>query len=224
MSDSQFLAMAGSFTEEKFNELAAYRSGLKTGQFSAANRTEINQQVRKAFVAQNVKAEVTGKALQGLVVEMLVDALQLKIASERGGKSMTDEEVSKYVGEFLTNSFTPETWGFNTTHSFRAIASGNVAKFGSELEEILDKGLFEGQGIKEPTDLNRTKLMMEMLFFPNRNVAGAQAMVGYISSKDAELANQIKAALGARYTHAKFLETYLRARDDLITSTIVKAE
>ena len=224
MSDSQFLAMAGSFTEEKFNELAAYRSGLKTGQFTAANRTEINQQVRKAFVSHNVKAEVTGKALQGLVVEMLVDALQLKVASERGGKAMTDEEVSKYVGEFLTNSFTPETWGFNTTHSFRAIASGNVAKFGSELEEILDKGLFEGQGIKEPTDLNRTKLMMEMLFFPNRNVAGAQAMVGYISSKDAELANQIKAALGARYTHAKFLETYLRARDDLITSTIVKAE
>lgn len=226
MSDSQFLAMAGEFSPETFNELASFRGRLKANQVATTNKTELHQQVRRAFVAQNIKAEVTGKALQGLVVEMLVDAIGREMALGKEAKAWDDAQVSRYVGDFLNNSFTPNTWGLDTTRTFRAIASGNVAEFGSELEAILDKGLDSGQGIQEPSNLNRTKLMLEMLFFPKREVAGAQAMVNFISDKeaangDSNLAKAIKEKLGPQYTHSRFLRAYLTARKDLITSSII---
>ena len=225
MSDSQFLAMAGDFSPETFNELASFRGRLKANQVATTSRTELHQQVRRAFVAQNIKAEVTGKALQGLVVEMLVDAIGREMALDKEAKVWDDARVSQYVGGFLNNSFTPNTWGWDTKRTFRAIASGNVAEFGSELQAILDKGLDSGQGIQEPSNLNRTKLMMEMLFFPKREVAGAQAMVNYISEKEAandrNLAEAIKEKLGPQYTHSRFLRAYLTARNDLITSSII---
>lgn len=223
MSDSQFLALAGRFTPDTFNQLGSYRTALKLKQVNPASRNDITQQVRRAFVAQNVNANVSGKALQGLVIEMIVDSIRMESSNAKDGGKWSDEQVTAYVGQFLANSFEPETWGFNTTHTFRGIASGNAAKFGSELEAILDRGLDAGQGIKEPSNLNRTKLMMEMLFFPNRNVAGAKAMVEYISDKYADSAKAIKETLKGQYTNAKFLEMFLQGHPELITSTLIKA-
>lgn len=213
MTDSQFLAHAGDFTVETFNELAAFRAGLRSNSIQPVKKSVVREQVRQAFIAHDVKKTAgsgNAKALQGLVVKMLEDALVMKINGENKGEPMTDEQVSTFVGNFLANNFEPETWGWNSTESVKKIAEGNAAEFGSTLEKILDAGLREGAQILAPTNVNRTEQMLRLLYFPEMSVSGAKAMVEEIKTWYPDLRNEDAS------DPTRFVRAFLRQHPELI--------
>ena len=226
MSDQEFYSLAAEFSPKDFDDLEQRRYGLRSGEIKTPTpRQTIERQVKDAMSITGFDKPKSDneKMLYGYALEVIVDNLQRDMAS-RGGAAMSDEEVTKKVAAFKAENFSLDrNWPFDSTYTIGDLMSGDAPTGSSKYDGLLNAGLRDGQGIVDPTNVNRARLLAQILLLPEAPISGANGMVEWIRVNDPAVYRDLEASAKRLYGKQQPDATSM-VRAYLLASGLVKSK
>ena len=183
LNDETFLSYAARMNPATFDELATMRNEIKAGvrpkSISYKLGPKINDAMAQVGIGKGTNSDA--KVMAGMAYEILEQRLIEE--SNREGRELTAEEVTKRVAEIAKSEFEfPENWGWDDRYTGKDLLKGDRIDLGSDVEGVLNAGL-KAQNIFDPSDINRTRLMTRILLLPDAPIEGAELMAQHIKTK-----------------------------------------
>ena len=183
MTDEEFLRCAARMSPATFDELTTLRNEIKSGARPKSISYKLAPKIRDAMSQLGIgKASGTdGKTMAGMAFEILEQRLVEE--SNLEGRELTAEEVTQRVGKIALSEFEfPENWGWDDKYSVADLLSGKRIDTDNDVAGVLDAGL-KAMNIYDPSDINRTRLMTQILLLPDAPIEGAELMAQHIKTK-----------------------------------------